>query len=140
MPNIGYDGKLGLGSGQRESIGMSKASITSITVLLTLLVLFVATADARRKKVREKGEDTIYGTMACSVPPPAPAPGAPPNSADTVAMCLARHGQAVIIDDDAHTAIPIENPDAVGEHQGHRVSLSGYMNGESFHVISLRNL
>jgi hypothetical protein len=113
--------------------------VTSIAVLLILLMLLTATAGARRKKSKQS-EDTLYGTIGCSIPPAPPAPGAQPNPADSIALCLARKGKAVIVQDGSQDAIPIENPDAVGDQEGHRVSISGYMNGESFHVISLRIL
>jgi hypothetical protein len=114
----------------RRALGMSAA------VVLTLLMLLVA-AGAREKK-KQKPEDTIYGTIGCSVPPAPPAAGAPPNPADSIALCIARKGKAVIVQDGGQTATPIENPDAVGDYEGHRVSISGYMNGDSFHVVSLR--
>lgn len=120
---------------------MQKALMLSTAVLLALLTLLVATAGAREKKKYKEKEDTIYGMIGCSIPPVAPAPGKPPNPMDTTALCLARKGQAVIVQDGGQTATPIENPEAMGgEYEGHRVSLSGYMNGQSFHVISVRVL
>jgi hypothetical protein len=114
--------------------------VTFIAVLVALLMLLAATAGAGHKKPKEKSEDTLYGTIGCSIPPAPPAKGAPPNPADSIALCLTRKGKAVIVQDGGQDAIPIENPDAVGDQEGHRVSISGYMNGDSFHVISLRIL
>ena len=118
---------------------MQKPLRVSAAVALTLLML-LSTASVARENKKKKPENTIYGTIGCSVTPPAPAPGAPAKPTDSIALCLGRHGKAVIVDDDSRTAIPIENPDAVGGYEGHRVSISGYMNGESFHVVSLRIL
>lgn len=117
---------------------MQKAVLRSTALLLTLLMLLLA-ADAREKK-KQKPEDTVYGTVSCSIPQPPPLKGAPPNSADSIALCLGRHGTAVIIDDVTRLPLPIENPDTLEGYEGHRVSVSGFMNGQNFHVVSLRVL
>lgn len=115
--------------------------LMSVSLFLTLLTLVTTMAGARHKKTKEKKEeDTLYGTIGCSIPPAPPAKGAPPNPTDSIALCLVRHGKAVIVQDGGQDAMMIDNPEAVEDQEGHRVSISGYMNGESFHVVSVRIL
>jgi hypothetical protein len=130
---------------------MQRVLRISRAIVLISLMLLVAVAGAReKKKQKTKPEDTIFGTIGCSVPappptpPPALAPGSPPPPprppvpADSISLCLARKGKAVIVEDGTQNSTPIENPDAVSDYEGHRVSISGYMNGDAFHVVSLR--
>ena len=44
----------------------------------------------------------------------------------------------MLVADDDHHVIPIDNPEAVKGHHAHRVALDGYMSGDNFHVISVR--
>jgi hypothetical protein len=71
-------------------------------------------------------------------PPAAPAPGATQRPTDSIQQCLDRRGKVVILSEEDGKGIPVENPDPLRGHEGHRVSASGYMNGDSFHVISVR--
>ncbi|MGA8490751.1 MAG: hypothetical protein WB711_10035 [Terriglobales bacterium] len=129
---------------------MRKTLAMSTVAMLILLMLLAAVSGAREKKKKETAETTIYGTIGCSVPapPPPPPPVLPPGSpppppqppapADSIDLCLARKGKAVIVEDGTQTSTALENPEAVRDYEGHRVSISGYMNGELFHVVSLR--
>jgi hypothetical protein len=124
---------------------MRKTLILS-AVVATLLLILVAAAVAADKKPTET---TLYGTISCSVPPaPPPPPVVPPDPTkppappvpDTVALCLARSGKVVIVDDVTKNLTPLENPDSVKGYEGRRASISGYMNGDSYHVISVRRI
>jgi hypothetical protein len=77
---------------------------------------------------------------APGAPPAAPAPGATQLPPDSIQQCLDRKGKVVILSEEDGKGIPIENPDPLRGHDGHRVSASGYMNGDSFHVISVRTI
>jgi hypothetical protein len=94
----------------------------SITILM---VQFVSAA----------GEDSIYGYISCAK---CAAKGATSSHRDCMEKCVAKGAGVVLVTDDDHKVIPIENPDAVSGHYGHRVALDGYMNGDAFHVIRLR--
>ena len=121
---------------------MKKALASSAPVLLLFLVCLATASIAGDKKVQKpKTEDTLYGTVSCSVPAPPPDPAkAGAQTPDSVQLCLARRGKVVIVDDVTKNGIPIENPDTVKGYEGHRISSSGYMHGDSFHVISVRTL
>jgi len=118
---------------------MHKLRLASAAVALLMVLPVVATAKDK-KKPTPKGEDTVYGTVGCTVPPPPPPPGATQTPPDSAEQCLGRHGAIVIIEEPRRDQIRIENPEVVKAFDGQRVSASGYMNGESFHVVSVRGI
>jgi hypothetical protein len=52
--------------------------------------------------------------------------------------CLSHGGLVAIVPDGSKTPIIIDNPDVIKGHEWHRLSLSGYMKGAVFHIISVR--
>jgi hypothetical protein len=56
----------------------------------------------------------------------------------TLQDCLTHGGQVVLLPDGAPKPIFIENPDAIKGHEWHRLSISGFMRGAAFHIISVR--
>lgn len=119
---------------------MHKVDLTAAFVVLLMALLPVAVAAKDKKNEKPKVEDTIYGVVGCSVPAPAPPPGATQTPPDSAQQCLGRHGTIVIVEEPRRDEVRIENPDAIKEYNGHRVSASGYMNGESFHIVSVREI
>jgi hypothetical protein len=117
---------------------MLRVSMMRLAVSTALLMILLAPALARDKKVRKKGEDTIYGTVTCTVPVPPVAPGAPPAPLDSVQQCLGRKGLIVIAPDGNKNGITVDNPDVVKGYEGHHVSVSGYTKGETFYIVSVR--
>jgi hypothetical protein len=84
---------------------------------------------------------------ANAVPPAAPGDAASPTPAQnlsatkpiaTLKDCLVHGGQVVMLVDGTQKGILIDNPDAIKGHEWHRLSISGYMRGSAFHVISVR--
>jgi len=125
----------------------------------SLCIALSAGAALGGKKVKVPiTEETLYGPVACTVlppptvpttplpgPPGAPQnPGAPPPAPpppppiNTVRDCLTKGGKIVIHPDGAREDVTIENPDLVKGHEWHRVSITGYLNGTLFHIMSLR--
>jgi hypothetical protein len=118
---------------------MKKLVVTSTSVAIALLIVLLAVSFAEDKRnAKRMVEDTIYGTVTCTIAPPPPPPGATQTLPDSTKQCLARHGSIVIIEEPRRDAIPIENPDAVNGYEGRRISASGYKNGDNFHIISVR--
>jgi uncharacterized protein YqfA (UPF0365 family) len=99
-------------------------TLLSISVLMVQVVLAA-------------GEQTLYGYVSCSM---CGAKGATESHRDCMEKCLAKGADVVLVTDDDHHLVRIENPDTVSGHHAHRVALSGYMNGDVFHVISIRIL
>jgi hypothetical protein len=120
-----------------EVLFMPEGLLTRVAVSTALFMVLLTPAVAR-KKIRKKGEDTIYGTVSCTVPLPPAAPGATPAPPDSVQQCLGRKGTVVIAPDGNRNGVTVDNPDAVKGYEGHHVSVSGYSKGESFYVVSVR--
>jgi len=106
-----------------------KKTLLACTVL-SIAILMVQFASAA-------GQYTIYGYISCTK---CGAKGTTESHRDCMEKCVAKGAGVVLVTDDDHHVIRIENPDAVNGHYGHRVALDGYMNGDAFHVISLRIL
>jgi hypothetical protein len=87
--------------------------------------------------VSAQGQQTLYGYISCSK---CAAKGATESHRDCMEKCLTSGAGVVLVTDDDHHIIRIENPDAVRGHHAHRVALDGYMNGDVYHVISVRIL
>jgi hypothetical protein len=101
-----------------------------------LIFLLVALSLFRVGLVRAgaAGTATVSGYISCSTL----AKGATPSDGDTVRKCVDKGGLTVIIVDDTHQVLTIDNPDAVKGHEGHRVLLTGDINAGIIHVYSLR--
>jgi hypothetical protein len=108
---------------------MNRVLIPLVAVWLLLFVVGSVPADAA-------GPSTVSGYISCSALAKGTSPS--PSDADTVKKCLDKGGLTVIIVDDTHRVLTIENPDAVKGHEGHRVLLTGDINAGTIHVYSLR--
>jgi len=101
---------------------------------LPLLALIVISLFAIRY-ISAEGEKTLYGYISCSM---CGEKGATESHRDCMEKCLAKGAGVVIVTDDDHYVIPIDNPDKVMGHHAHRVALFGYPSGKAFHVVSVR--
>jgi hypothetical protein len=108
---------------------MKKTLMLCAAFLIALSLVELASGGAN--------DQTIYGYISCSA---CGAKGITPTHAECMQKCLAKGAQVVIVLDGDQRIITIENPDTVSGHVAHRVALFGYMNGRSFHVVSLRIL
>jgi hypothetical protein len=107
---------------------MKKALPTCTVLLLVILMVQLVPAASQL---------SLSGYLTCSK---CGAKGATESHRDCMEQCLAKGSNVLLYTDDDHHLIRIENPDAVKGHHAHRVILDGYMNGDAFHVISLRIL
>jgi len=99
-------------------------TVLSISILMAQFVL-------------ASGEQTLYGYVSCSM---CGAKGVTESHLDCMEKCLAKGAGVVLVTDDDHNVVPIENPDSVSGHHAHRVALSGYRKGDAFYVVSVRIL
>jgi hypothetical protein len=106
-----------------------KKSLLACTVLAGFLMLQLVSVAA---------EQTLYGYVSCSKCEANK--GASESHRDCVDKCLAKGASIVLVTDNDHNLVGIENPETVSGHHGHHVALDGYMNGNVFHVISVRIL
>ena len=54
--------------------------------------------------------------------------------------CLAAGAKMVIVTDSDQKILMVENPDALKGHEGHHISASGTVKGDSIHVDSMKML
>jgi hypothetical protein len=64
------------------------------------------------------------------------AKGANADAAACTKKCLAAGSKMVIVLDKDQSVLTVSNPDAVQEHVGHHVAVTGEVNGTSIHVDS----
>jgi hypothetical protein len=50
--------------------------------------------------------------------------------------CLDKGAKMVVVTDDDKKVLTVENPDALKDHVGHHVAVTGHVNGDSIHVES----
>jgi hypothetical protein len=105
-----------------------KKALLACTILSSFVMVQLVSA---------AGGQTLYGYVSCSK---CGVKGATESHRDCMEKCLAKGASIVLVTDDDHHPVSIENPDAVSGHHGHHVALDGYMNGDVFHVISVRTL
>ncbi len=54
--------------------------------------------------------------------------------------CLEKGAKMVIVTDQDHKILVVDNPDALKDHVGHHIAVTGAMNGDSIHVESAKML
>jgi hypothetical protein len=52
--------------------------------------------------------------------------------------CLAKGAKMVIVTDNDQKVLMVDNPDALKEHAGHHVAVTGTVSGDSIHVDSVK--
>jgi hypothetical protein len=66
------------------------------------------------------------------------AKGANASAEACTKKCLAKGAKMVIVTDDDQKVLMVDNPDALTEHAGHHVAVTGTVNGDSIHVDSVK--
>jgi|SRR5271168_3023214 len=112
---------------------MKKVLLACTALSLSILLVYAAVAAGQQPG----GQLSLSGYLTCSK---CAAKGATESHRDCMEKCLAKGANVLLYTDVDHHLIRIENPDAVKGHHAHRVLLDGYMNGDTFHVVSLRIL
>jgi hypothetical protein len=54
--------------------------------------------------------------------------------------CLAKGAKMVVVTDGDQKVLTVDNPDALKDHVGHHVAVSGEVSGDSIHVESAKML
>ena len=68
------------------------------------------------------------------------AKGASESHADCMKKCVAKGAKTVIVTDGDQKVLTVDNPAALQGHEGHHVSVTGAINGDSIHVGSVKML
>jgi hypothetical protein len=68
------------------------------------------------------------------------AKGANASAAECTKKCLDSGASMVVVTDKDQKVLNVENPDALKDHIGHHVAVTGHVNGDSIHVMSVKML
>jgi hypothetical protein len=66
------------------------------------------------------------------------AKGANASAEACTKKCLAKGAKMVIVTDGDQKVLLVDNPDALQEHAGHHVAVTGTVSGDSIHVNSVK--
>lgn len=106
---------------------MKKVLLVLITVSLVCLLMVALVSAADSTSVNGYVSDSQCG-----------AKGAKAGHTDCMNKCLSKGAKAVIVTDKDQKVLTVDNPDAVKGHEGHHVTATGSVNGDSIHVDSLK--
>jgi len=98
-----------------------------LAVALALVCFVVSAFASPATSVTGYVSDTMCG-----------AKGASTSHAECMKKCLAKGAQVVIVTDGDQKMVHVDNPDALKGHEGHHVTVTGSMNGDAFHVDSVK--
>jgi sugar/nucleoside kinase (ribokinase family) len=62
------------------------------------------------------------------------------TNAECAKKCLEKGAKVVVVTDGNDKVLTVDNPDAVTEHVGHHVAVTGQVSGDSIHVDSVKML
>ena len=54
--------------------------------------------------------------------------------------CIGAGASPVVVSDKDQTVLTVDNPDALSEHYGHHVAVTGHIDGDKIHVESVKML
>jgi hypothetical protein len=104
-------------------------------VLIPLVAFSLSLFLGGLARVSAAAPATVSGYISDSI---CGAKGAMPSHAECMKKCLDKGASTVIVVDDTHRVLTIDNPDTVKGHEGHHVLLTGDVNAGTIHVYSLR--
>lgn len=62
------------------------------------------------------------------------------TSAECAKKCMEKGAKVVVVTDGDDKVLAVDNPDALTEHVGHHVAVTGKVSGDSIHVDSVKML
>ena len=66
--------------------------------------------------------------------------GANAGAEECTKKCIAAGASPVVVTDKDQKILTVENPDALKEHYGHHVAVTGHIDGDKIHVDSVKML
>ena len=66
--------------------------------------------------------------------------GANAGAAECTKKCLKEGAKMVVVTDGDQKILTVENPDALQEHIGHHIAVTGHVDGDKIHVESAKML
>ncbi|MFY9744045.1 MAG: hypothetical protein WA252_01645 [Candidatus Sulfotelmatobacter sp.] len=107
---------------------MKKLSALSVAIFF-MLALSAAAFAGMGKSATVKGwvSDSVCGTK-----------GANASAEACTKKCLEKGAKIVIVTDGDQKVLMVDNPDALKDHAGHHVAVTGTVSGDSIHVDSVK--
>ena len=107
---------------------MKKLSALSVAIFF-MLALSAAAFAGMGKSATVKGwvSDSVCGTK-----------GANASAEACTKKCLEKGAKIVIVTDGDQKVLMVDNPDALNDHAGHHVAVTGTVSGDSIHVDSVK--
>jgi len=68
------------------------------------------------------------------------AKGANAKAEECTKKCIAEGASPVVVTDKDQKVLTVDNPDAVKDHLGHHVAVTGHIDGDKMHVDSVKML
>lgn len=96
---------------------------------LAALLIMIASAAADSTVVKGYVSDSMCGVK-----------GATEKHAQCMTKCLNKGAKAVIVTDGDQKVLNVDNPDAVKGHEGHHVSVTGTVTGDTIHITNVAML
>jgi len=66
--------------------------------------------------------------------------GANAGAEECTKKCIAAGAKPVVVTDTDQKVLTVDNPDALKEHYGHHVAVTGHIDGDKIHVDSVKML
>jgi hypothetical protein len=108
---------------------MKKVLISCAAVSVLFFIVAIASAEDKSSTVNGYVTDSMCG-----------AKGANASHAACMTKCMGKGAKAVIVTDGDQKIVAVDNPDALKGHEGHHVSVTGTVTGDSVHVDSVKML
>jgi type 1 fimbria pilin len=108
---------------------MKKVMMSCAAVAVLVFMVAVASAADKTATVNGYVSDSMCG-----------AKGASASHAACMTKCMGKGATAVIVTDGDSKVVNVDNPDALKGHEGHHMSVTGTMTGDSIHVDSVKML
>ena len=108
---------------------MKKVLISCAALSVLLFMVAIASAGDKSGTVNGYVSDSMCG-----------AKGANADHAACMTKCLGKGAKAVIVTDGDQKIVNVDNPDTLKGHEGHHVSVTGTVTGDSVHIDSVKML
>jgi putative cell wall-binding protein len=114
--------------GDSEEDGMRKIVLVLLVFALALMVASVSFA-ADTQTVKGWISDSKCGVK-----------GANAGAEACTKKCIEAGASPVVVTDGDQKVLTVENPDALKDHYGHHVAVTGHVSGDKIHVESVKML
>jgi len=108
---------------------MKKAWLIGTALFVIFSMAILAAASPKSTTVNGWVSDSVCG-----------AKGAQAGQEACTQKCIAKGAKMVVVTDSDQKVLTVDNPDALKGHEGHHISVTGTVTGDSIHVDSAKML